>query len=115
MQQLQLEAEQEAARKATVDLRKQLDSAVAEKTAAENKSKELEAKIATMEKNSKLADPDIAKFLTLCEQLQEDHNRIKGLYTKTKLTDETKAGSMKKAALELASSEPPPIAFNDHK
>lgn len=101
MQQLQLEAEQEAARKATVDLRKQLDSAVAEKTAAENKSKELEAKIATMEKNSKLADPDIAKFLTLCEQLQEDHNRIKGLYTKTKLTDETKAGSMKKAALAL--------------
>ena len=54
-----------------------------------------------MEKNSKLADPDIAKFLTLCEQLQEDHNRIKGLYTKTKLTDETKAGSMKKAALAL--------------
>ena len=53
MQQLQLEAEQEAARKATVDLRKQLDAAVAEKTAAENKSKELEAKIAAMEKSSK--------------------------------------------------------------
>lgn len=101
MQQIRLEAEQEAARKATVDLRKQLDAAVAEKTAAENKSKELEAKIAAMEKSSKLADPDIAKFLTLCEQLQEDHNRIKGLYTKTKLTDETKAESMKKAALAL--------------
>lgn len=101
MQQLQLEAEQEAARKATVDLRKQLDAAVAGKTAAENKSKELEAKVAAMEKSSKLADPEIAKFLALCEQLQEDHNRIKELYTKTKLTDETKAGSMKKAALAL--------------
>lgn len=101
MQQLQLEAEQEAARKATVDLQKKLDAAVAEKTAAESKTKELEAKIAAMEKNTKLSDPEIAKFLTLCEQLQEDHNRIKGLYTKTKLTDETKAGSMKKAALAL--------------
>lgn len=101
MQQLQLEAEQEAARKATVDLRKQLDAAVAEKNTAEAKTRELETKIAAMEKNSKLSDPDIAKFLTLCEQLQEDHNRIKGLYTKTKLTDETKAGSMKKAALAL--------------
>ena len=101
MQQIRLEAEQEAARKATVDLRKQLDTVVAEKAAAEDKSKELEAKLAAMEKSSKLSDPDIAKFLTLCEQLQEDHNRIKGLYTKTKLTDETKAGSMKKAALAL--------------
>lgn len=101
MQQLQLEAEQEAARKATVDLRKQLDAAVAEKNAAEAKTRELETKIAAMEKDSKLSDPDIAKFLTLCEQLQEDHNRIKGLYTKTRLTDETKAGSMKKAALAL--------------
>lgn len=101
MQQLQLEAEQEAARKATVDLRKQLDAAVAERAAAENKSKELEAKIAAMEKNTKLSDPDIAKFLTLCEQLQEDHNRVKGLYTKTKLTDETKAESMKKAVMAL--------------
>lgn len=101
MQQLQLEAEQEAARKATVDLRKQLDAAVAEKNVAEARTKELEAKVAAMEKDTKLADPDIAKFLTLCEQLQEDHNRIKGLYTKTKLTDETKAGSMKKAALAL--------------
>ncbi|MBR4291700.1 MAG: DUF3102 domain-containing protein [Oscillospiraceae bacterium] len=101
MQQIRLEAEQEAARKATVDLRKQLDTVVAEKAAAEDKSKELEAKLAAMEKNTKLSDPDIAKFLTLCEQLQEDHNRIKGLYTKTKLTDETKAGSMKKAALAL--------------
>jgi len=101
MQQLQLEAEQEAARKSTADLRKQLDAAVAEKTAAEEKSRELEEKIAAMERNTKLSDPEIAKFLTLYEQLQEDHNRIKGLYTKTKLTDETKAGSMKKAALAL--------------
>lgn len=101
MQQLRLEVEQEAARKATVELKKQLDSAVADKEKAERNAKELEEKLAAMEKSTKLADPDIAKFLALCEQLQEDHNRIKGLYTKTKLTDETKASSMKKAALAL--------------
>ena len=101
MQQIRLEAEQEAAKKATFDLKKQLDAAVTERTAAETRVKELETKLAAMEKNTKLADPDIAKFMTLCEQFQDDHNRIRGLYTKTKLTDETKAGSMKKAALAL--------------
>lgn len=108
MEQMRKEVEADAAKQVADDLQKRLDAAEAEakeaakaREAAEAQRREAEAKLAALQKDTKLADPDIAKFLALCEQVQEDYNRIKGLYTRTKLADETKAARMKKATLAL--------------
>lgn len=108
MEQMRKEVEADAAKQATEKLQKQLaaaetaaQEAAKAREAAEAQAREAEAKLAAMKKDAKLADPDIAKFLALCEQLQEDYNRVKGLYNRTKLSDETKAASMQKATLAL--------------
>lgn len=101
MEQMRKEAEADAAKQVAEDLQKQVAAAEAAAQEAAKAREEAEAKLAAMKKDAKLADPDIAKFLALCEQLQEDYNRIKGLYNRTKLSDETKAASMRKATLAL--------------
>lgn len=101
MEQMRKEAEADAAKQVAEDLRKKVATAEAAAQEAAKARAEAEAKLAAIQKDAKLADPDIAKFLALSEQLQEDYNRIKGLYNRTKLSDETKAASMRKATLAL--------------
>lgn len=105
MRQLQLEAEQEAARKATVDLQKQLDAAAKEKTAAEEKTKDLEAKLADARRTAKMSDPVITETIVRAKKLQNDFNELNGLRLKQLAanTEESikTAGTMRKIMADM--------------
>lgn len=82
MQQLRLEAEQEAARKATHDLQKQLNEAVAGRSAAEEKAKNLEEKLNNAQRAAKMSDPVITETIVRAQKLQNDFNELNGLRLK---------------------------------
>ena len=105
MQQLQLEAEQEAARKATVDLRKQLDTAVAERAAAVERAAVLEAQLGEAKRAAKLSDPVITETLVRAQKLQNDFNELNGLRLKQMAVNTENsiktAGAMRKIMADM--------------
>ena len=101
MEKLRKEAAAEAAKEARAALQKKLEEAEKKAGEAEQARVAAEERLAEAQKGSKLADPDVAKFLAYCEQMQDGFNRILGLYLKNKGTDEAKAQSMKAATMAL--------------
>ncbi len=104
MEQLRQEAAANAASEATAQLQKQLQKAQDEtkaalkaKEAAENAVQDVNQKLEDIQKQSKMANPDIVVFKTIYEQVQEAFNRLAGLYMKVKQTNPEAANSLKKA------------------
>ena len=82
MEQLRLEVEQEAARKATHELQKQLNEAVAGRSAAEEKAKHLEQQLSDAQRTAKIANPVITETIVRAQKLQNDFNELNGLRLK---------------------------------
>lgn len=105
MQQIRLEAEQEVVRKATHDLQKQLDTAVAEKDAAAKKAADLEAQLGDARRAAKISDPIITETIVRAQKLQNDFNELNGLRLKQMAagTEEATrtAGTMRKIMADM--------------
>lgn len=105
MQKIRLEAEQEAARKATHDLQKQLDTASKERDAAMEKAAELEAQLGDARRAAKMSDPVITETIVRAQKLQNDFNELNGLRLKqlaagTEEATKT-AGTMRKIMADM--------------
>lgn len=78
MEQLRREIEAEAAKKAAVEIEQKLAEATAKADAATAQAKAAEAKLAEIQKQTKMDDPDIAKFQAAAEAFQQSFNTLNG-------------------------------------
>lgn len=110
MEQLRKEMENEAAKKASDKLKKQLEAAemaakeaTREKEAAQAAAREAQEKLVAAQKDAKFANPDMAVFKMLFEQVQTDFNRLMGAYKKVSQADPEAGEKLKKAVQALLS------------
>ncbi len=101
MERMRKEAEAKAAEKETEAYRKKLEEAEKAKADAEANTRNAEAKLAEAQKQIQLANPDIAVFRTLFEQVQTDFNRMSGVLLKVRETDPASAEKLKAAVMAL--------------
>lgn len=101
MERLRREAEADAARKATGDLQKKLDAAEKAKAEAEASARDAEVRLTAAKKEIQLANPDMAVFRTIFEQVQTDFNRLNGALLKVQQADQAAAEKLKAATAAL--------------
>ncbi len=82
MEELQQQAMAEAAKKAAEDTQKEFERLDQELRKAEAAALAAEEKLSKLQKQSQTADPDIAVFKALFQQVQEDFNRLNGALKK---------------------------------
>lgn len=101
MEQMRQEAQADAAKQAAADLQKQL--ANAEKAVADaNKAREeAERKLAAQQKESTMANPDVAVFKSLVQQVSSDFIRLKEVVERISTNDPATGGQLKNVALQL--------------
>lgn len=78
MEKLRKEAEAEAAKNAAEEIQKKLEKAQKAERAAKEQAKAAEEKLNQLEKQAKMADPDIIAYQTLAQQLMKDYNVLDG-------------------------------------
>ena len=101
MEQLRNEVAADAAAKATADLQKQLDAAVAHAQEAEKRRLAAEEKSAAAQKAVQMANPDAAVFKMLFTQVQEDFNKLHGSLLKVLQNDPATGEKLKAAMVTL--------------
>lgn len=101
MERMRKEAEAEAAGKEAAVFQKKLEEAEKAKADAEANTRNAEAKLAEAQKQIQLANPDIAVFRTLFEQVQTDFNRLSGAMLKIRQADPESAEKLKAAVMAL--------------
>ena len=105
MNQIRLEAEQEASKKAKEELQKKIDAAVAEQTKTAEKAAELEKQLNDAKRAAKLSDPVITETLVRAQKLQNDFNELNGLRLKQMAVNTEEsikvAGSMRKIMADM--------------
>lgn len=87
MEQMRSEVAADAARKATEEIQKQLDSAKAEADAATRAKAEAEAQLAAAQKQAKMNDPDIIAFQTMAKQLDASYSMLNDYRLKVAATN----------------------------
>lgn len=87
MEQMRSEVAADAARKATEEIQKQLDSAKAEAEAATRAKAEAEAQLAAAQKQAKMNDPDIIAFQTMAKQLDASYSMLNDYRLKVAATN----------------------------
>ena len=95
MEQMRSEVAADAAAKATADLQKQLDSAMAQAQEAEKRRLDAEAKIADAEKRAQLANPDMVLVSTYLQGVQEQFNKMLGALKKVAISDPAAGAKLK--------------------
>lgn len=78
MEQIRREVEAEAAKKTAEEIQKKLDEAQRRADAAKAQAQAAEAKLAEIQKQAKMDDPDIAKFQAAAEAFQQSFNTLNG-------------------------------------
>lgn len=101
MESLRQEVAAEAARKATEELQKQLESAAKEREKAEIAAKEAEAKLSAAQKQLQLASPETAEFKAIFVQVQYEFKNLKDALEKVEQADPETAGKLRKAVQTL--------------
>lgn len=95
MEQMRSEVAADAAAKATADLQKQLDAAVANAQEAEKRRMDAEAKIEAAEKRAQLANPDMVLVSTYLQGVQEQFNKMLGALKKVTIADPETGAKLK--------------------
>ena len=101
MEQMRRELEAEAAKKAAEDLEKQLADA---KKAVENANRareEAEQKLTNQQKAATMANPDVAVFKSLVQQVSGDFTKLKDIVDKICVDDPATGSQLKKVVLQL--------------
>lgn len=101
MAQLRQEAEETAAKKATEDLRKELEAAKAETEEANRAKVAAEQKLAEAHKSQLLADPNVAVFNDNFRQVQTDFKRLIDSLKAVRASSPDVGEQLKKATLAL--------------
>ena len=87
MEELRKQAEATAAEAAVKELKEKLAEAEAKAVAAINDKAKAEARAADMERQTKMGDPDVAKFQAMAEQIQQFYNTMNGYRLKVAAKD----------------------------
>jgi chromosome segregation ATPase len=95
MEQMRSEVAADAAAKATADLQKQLDAAVAQAQEAEKRRLDAEAKVEAAEKRAQLANPDMVLVSTYLQGVQEQFNKMLGALKKIAISDPAAGAKLK--------------------
>lgn len=103
MEQLRREAEAAAAEKAAREIEEKLAKATADAEAATAKALDAETKLAEIQKQTKMNDPDIAKFQATAEALQQTYNTLDGYRLKVAGRNPEAGESLKKFQTALLS------------
>lgn len=101
MEQLRRDAEAEAAKSARAEAEAKVQEARAAAEKAAKEKAEAEAKLAAAQKANQLANPDVAVFQALFQQVQQDFNRLQGVLLKVEAQDPAMAGKLKAAMKAL--------------
>lgn len=101
MEQLRRDAEAEAAKSARAEAEARVKDAQAAAEKAAREKAEAEAKLAAAQKANQLANPDVAVFQALFQQVQQDFNRLQGVLLKVEAQDPAMAGKLRAAMKAL--------------
>ena len=101
MEQMRRELEAEAAKKAAADLQKELDAAKKTVEDANRAREEAEQKLAAQQKASTMANPDVAVFKSLVQQVKGDFNRLIEAVERISAQDPATAEQLKNVARQL--------------
>lgn len=101
MEQMRAEIAAEEAKKAAADLQKELDAAQKNVDAANRAREEAERKLAAQQKESTMANPDVAVFKSLVQQVKADFGRLVEVVDRIDDKDPATGDQLKKVALQL--------------
>lgn len=91
--------------KQLADAQQKLDEAAAARAAAEQEAQSIRKKLDSMEKAAKVANPDVAKFMFMFSQIQEDMNKLNGLRLKIKASDLDTAAKLTTAMQDMLDNQ----------
>lgn len=101
MEQMRSEIAAEEAKKAAEGLQKELDEAQKNVDVANRAREEAERKLAAQQKESTMANPDVAVFKSLVQQIQADFTRLKDTVEKIWRTDANTADQLMNVTRQL--------------
>lgn len=91
--------------KQLADAQKKLDDAIAARSAAEQDAQSIRKKLESIEKSAKVANPDVANFMFMFSQIQDDMNKLNGLRLKIKASDPDIFAKLTKALQDMLDNQ----------
>lgn len=101
MEKLRQEAAEEAAKEAASRIEQEVEKAKQDVAAANKAREEAERKLAQQQKAAAMANPDVAVFKALLQQVKEDFNRLQGVRKKIQLGDADMGTNLRTVTLQL--------------